>query len=243
MPIPTVAILCGGRGSRIRPFTDIIPKVLIPLQGKPILAHVLELYESKGIENVVLCTGYKGGLVKDYCVEHFSGKLNIEFSDLGVDAGMLERLASLNGKFSGDLLVSYGDTLTDLDLNALFEGHRKNSAVLTIVVAKIKSPFGWVEFDESCRAQYFEEKPIQTYYIGSFVINERLLADLPERLLMLPDGLGLITLFQEMIKDKQLYVHEHKGLQITFNTSAEHKNAEDELIRFFTFREEARNGS
>ena len=87
----TVAILCGGRGTRLRPTTDEIPKALVPLNGRPVLDHILEFYQTKSVKRFVLCVGYKSDRIR----EHFAlppDGVEISFSDAGEEASMLQRI-------------------------------------------------------------------------------------------------------------------------------------------------------
>jgi glucose-1-phosphate cytidylyltransferase len=179
--INQVVILCGGRGTRLKPMTDDIPKALVKLNGRPILDYILEFYHQKGFRKVVLCVGYKGDLIREYFKDHQHG-LKIEFSDAGESASMLERIYAVKNIVQDQFFVAYGDTLIDLDMEGLQSDHREKKADVTIVTAKIQNPFGLVSYDsKQGLVQSFVEKPILNYYIGCFVMKKALLRSNPEK--------------------------------------------------------------
>jgi NDP-sugar pyrophosphorylase family protein len=234
-----IAILCGGRGKRLKPLTNDLPKPLIPLQGKPILEYVLNYFENKGFCNFILCTGYKGHKIIDF-IEQYKKKSesNFSISDLGNDASILERIYALKDFFSDRIFCTYGDTLTDLDLIKMFEMHIKKKTLMTIVSSKIKNPFGLLETDNNGLVTSFIEKPVFNYYIGHFLMEKETMNIINNNMLKSKDGKGLILLFSNLIEHKSLNVFEHHGAQITFNTEIEHKNAEKEIIDFYSQKEE-----
>ncbi len=217
------------------PLTEETPKPLIPIQGKPVLQHVIDLYEKKGLKEFVLCIGHKGHLIK----EHFKGKNHkVTFSESGEDASMLKRIWDTKDQTNGRMMISYADTITDIDLNDLIKYHEAKKSIATILVAKIKSPFGLVFYDDAGKCTSFEEKPILNYYIGHIIFENDAFKHITPDLLAMKDGEGLVTFFKKLSKMGLLHVYEHKGLQITFNTNAEKENAEKELIQFYTYKEE-----
>lgn len=230
-------ILCGGRGSRLRPLTDTVPKTLVPLNGKPLLQHLIESYIDKGFSEFVLCVGYRGDMVRAFFREQpFTAQ--IEFSDAGESASMLQRIYAARELIEDRVVVAYGDTLIDLNLDDLLEAHESSGAKATITTADVRSPFGLVMSDEEGWACSFEEKPLQSYYIGHMVLEREVLEHLDQELLTLPDGDGLVRLFDKLIQQKCLRTHSYNGPQITFNTQQELKQAEDDFVAFFTHQEE-----
>ena len=233
-----VAILCGGRGIRLRPTTDIIPKALIPLNGRPILDHVISFYQAKGFTEFILCVGYRADQVR----EHFKVSppgIDIRFSDAGEDASMLARIWALRDQMKERIFVSYCDTFIDLDLEGLMGTHLRQRAAATIVTAKIRSPFGLVASDPGGWVTSFSEKPVLNYYIGCFLLERATLAQVTPELLDRPDGQGLVSFFGALSDRRQLAVFEHAGVQITFNTESERQKAEEDLGRFYTYSETA----
>jgi NDP-sugar pyrophosphorylase family protein len=237
MKMSSIAILCGGRGTRLKHHTDSIPKALVKVQGKAILDYILLQYIEKGYDDFIICIGCKGEQIKTHCNEKYKGICNITFSDAGENASMLERVYMLKDSFDDAILVSYGDTLTDLDINSMKLFHKEKRAGITITTAKITSPFGIVTFDDECWATSYIEKPTFNYYIGHFILEKEIISLMTKDLLSLSDGHGLIGLFNKLIKIKALAVYEHTGLQVTFNTEEERSKAEKDILKFYTFNE------
>ncbi|MBI2370185.1 MAG: nucleotidyltransferase family protein [Deltaproteobacteria bacterium] len=229
-------ILCGGRGSRLRPLTDTVPKPLVPLNGKPILQHNLEYYISRGYRRFVLCLGYRGDLIRDF-VSRGSFDAEVEFADAGEQASILERLCHARPMMGKTAFVVYGDTLVSVDLDQMVAEHERHGAAVTITTGDIRSPFGLVTADEAGWARSFEEKPVLTYYIGQMLLEAAALDDVEPAWLRMPDGEGLVRLLGRLIEEGRVRVHPHRGVQITFNTQQEYRQAERELIAFFTHRE------
>ncbi len=231
-----IVIMCGGRGRRLGKLTESIPKVLTELHGKPILDHKLEAYLQQGYNNFVLCTGYKSEMVKEN-VQKYKDKCNITVSDAGEQAGILKRLVVAGCHFENEAILTYGDTLTDLNLHQLTTYHRDKKAEATIVTAPIQNPFGLVEFDSNNKVTTFREKPILKYYIGYAVISKSSFELVSDKIINYPDGSGLVTYFRILMAMDKLLAWHHDGFQITFNTEKELDEAKKDSANFFTLTE------
>lgn len=238
-PPPDVktVVLCGGRGSRLRPLTDEIPKPLLALRGKPVLQHTLEFYLSRGLRRFVLCTGYGGDQIRD-SVSRFGLAADIEYDDAGEGASMLQRLHHARPRIGDRAFVVYGDTYLPVDPEPMLRDHQESRAAVTLTTGFIRSPFGLVSADGAGWACSYEEKPVLSYFIGHLLIESAILDGVSPRRLEMPDGQGLVELLQELITRRRVRVHAYRGLQITFNTRQEYGQAERELISFFTHRED-----
>lgn len=232
----TTVILCGGRGTRLRPLTDRIPKPLVLLNGKPCLQHIVESYIRKGFKRFVLCIGYQGQMIVDFFrLRAFDAE--VEFSDAGGQASMLERIYHARSSIGERAFVAYGDTLIDVNLTQMLEHHLVSGAAVTITTADVRSPFGLVKATEDDWVISFEEKPVQPYYVGHMLTERAVLDDVDPELLKMPDGEGLVTLFQRLIEKRRLRMYPYSGPQITFNTQQDLDRAERDLVTFFTHQE------
>jgi NDP-sugar pyrophosphorylase family protein len=231
-----VVILCGGKGYRLRPLTDNLPKPLVHLNGKPVLQHIIEFYIKKGFRDFVLCAGFNARAISDFA-SSAGLEARIEISNAGEDAGILKRIYEARGLIDGRAIVTYGDTFINIEPGQILDHHEKSGSDATITVAGIRSPFGIVGLTARGRVKSFEEKPVFSYYIGHMVVERKMLDALAGDLLAMPDGEGLVALFQELIKAKRLNAYQHTGLRITFNTLYERDKAEEEFIKFFTEQE------
>lgn len=228
-----ILIMCGGQGKRLGHLTESVPKPLIRLHGKSMLQIKLEEYCRQGFREFIFCIGYKGNMIK----EEISGlnlPITAEFSDSGENAGILQRLYDARTLFDDAVVMTYGDTFTNLELEQLIKCHRESAHYATIVTAPIKSPFGLVEVDENASVTYFREKPILNYYIGYAVVRKDALDSLPPDIVAMHDGEGLVSFYQLLMTSKRLGAFNHSGLQITFNTPSELKTAEEALYHFYT---------
>jgi len=217
------------------PLTKELPKPLVPLNGQPTIKHIIDLYEKKGLKEFILCTGYMGNMIKDYFKDK---KHNITFSESGEEASMLKRIYDTKKLMNDRAIISYADTITNIDYDNLLKFHKEKKGLVTILVTKIKNPFGLVHFDESKKCVSFEEKPTFHYYIGHLIIEKKAFEEMTPEMLEKKDGEGLVIFFKHLAELGQLYVYSHEGLQITFNTMPERDKAEKDLIEFYTYREE-----
>jgi glucose-1-phosphate cytidylyltransferase len=231
-----IIIMCGGKGRRLGKLTKMTPKPLIKVTNKTILELKINHYIQKGFKEFILCIGYKGELIRK-TVSKFDSNIKFEFSDAGVEAGILCRLYTARHLFDKQVIMTYGDTFADLDLNQFINTHRNSDNEATIVVAPIENPFGLVEFNEVNKVTYFHEKPVLDYYIGYAIINKSAFNLIPESIVRMPDGQGLVIFFKILAAMNKLGVYYNSGLQVTFNTPEELEEAKDTIIRFYSNRE------
>lgn len=232
-----MVILCGGKGVRLRPLTESIPKALVPLAGKPIINYILDKHSDKGISDYVLCIGYKGEMIKEYLKENN----NVTFVDSGEHAPMLKRIFDAKDHVVDRAVVGYCDTITDINFHDLIEHHKRSGKMVTMVLAEIRSPFGIVKHNNRI-VHSFEEKPVFDYYIGNFVIEKEAFEHMSPDLLDIQSNDGLVKFFQKLADMGEISVYKYTGKQITFNTSSERDLAEREISGFYTFRENNNDG-
>ncbi len=229
--------MCGGRGRRLGSLTEMIPKPLVKIRDKTILQIKIEQYCRQGFKDFIFCIGYKGEMIKEE-IANIALDINPQFSNAGEEAGILERLYTSKDFFDDYVLMTYGDTFTDIDLNDLIQAHLKSGNEATIVAAPIQNPFGLVEFDQEKRMTLFDEKPVLKYYIGYAVINKTAFDFVSAKVIHMPDGEGLVTFYKFLMAIKKIGVYYHPGVQITFNTRQELKIAREKINRFYTTAEE-----
>ncbi len=226
-------ILCGGKGSRLGELGTHIPKALAPLRGKPILFHKLEQCATQGMREVILAIGYLGDQITAAC-DQLDTDCKVVFSDSGTDASMLRRIYDARKHFEDQVIISYGDSLANLDYSELLSFHRDHGSLLTLVTAPIQSPFGLVSSDAKGQVTGLEEKPVLQYYIGTFVLDRQAFDYLPQDLINWEDGSGLISFFKILMAIGRLYNYRHDGMDITFNTVEELDAANDGFLKFHT---------
>jgi len=166
-----VAILCGGKGTRMRGGEETVPKPLVEIGGKPILWHVMSIYAAHGLTRFVLLCGNGAGQI-----EAFAESLtdwDVTCLDTGVDTptgGRVARAAPLLE--SGTFCVTYADGVADIDLNALLDFHTAQGAAATMTVVRPENPWGVAQIDGD-RIRGFEEKPpLDCWVNGGFLVME-----------------------------------------------------------------------
>ncbi|HYB07950.1 MAG TPA: nucleotidyltransferase family protein [Nitrososphaerales archaeon] len=165
-PTTRAAILCGGRGERLKPLTDYFQKVMIPIGPKklPLLAYTIALVRHHGIDRVTLLTGYRSEDIRRYFGDGSQHRVKLTYSeDKKGLPGSLNAVANALGSGAiskcDELLVYYGDVLTDLEITELLAVHRRSEADLTLVLDKgYALPVGVAEIEGGVVTS-FHEKP------------------------------------------------------------------------------------
>jgi len=176
-----VVILAGGLGTRLTEETSIRPKPMIEIGGKPILWHIMKIYEQYGYNDFIICLGYKGYFIKEYFINYYlynsditvelgSNKMDIHYSssesfkvtlvDTGLEtntAGRLKRVQSYIGDET--FMLTYGDGVGNVNIKALVDFHQAHGKLATLTAIKMPGRFGTFDIDESDTVQQFREKP------------------------------------------------------------------------------------
>lgn len=177
-----VVIMAGGKGKRLRPFTDILPKPLIPLGDKTVTECIMKKFEEYGCNRFYMIVNYKKNFIKAYFADNET-KYNIQFVDEQEFLGTAGGLKLLQGKVNGDFFVSNCDILIDADYEEILREHIRKKCILTMVCArkKYQMPYGAVEEDSDGYVRNIQEKPVLTYHIntGLYVVNAQFLDKIP----------------------------------------------------------------
>jgi NDP-sugar pyrophosphorylase family protein len=154
-------IQCGGKGLRLRPYTTILPKPLMPVGSKPVLELLLRWLRRNGMREIYITIGYLGPLIRSFCGDGGQWDMRITYTEEREPLGTLGGLSLLRDQLdNGTFLVLNGDVLTDLNISGFLATHREHSGPLTIATAlrSVRSDFGVIE--QSCgRVICFREKP------------------------------------------------------------------------------------
>lgn len=240
-------ILCGGMGTRLREETEIRPKPMVEIGGKPLLWHIMKLYAAHGLRNFILCLGYKGHMVKDYFLNYraYQSDLTIQFGsaqaveyhtdaaehdwrvtlvETGEAAQTGARVARASRYVQGETFcLTYGDGLSDINIQALLAFHRSHGRIGTVTAVRPPGRFGELEVDAAGRAMEFNEKPQASGGMingGFFVFQREFLG----RFLADRDDLVLEQEpLRELARDGQLMVYAHDGFWQPMDTSRELK--------------------
>jgi len=170
-----VAILCGGRGTRLQEHTQSIPKPLVEIGGRPIVWHVIQIYAVQGFRDFVLCTGYKGELIEQFAAEtDWPEGVSVRCIDTGLDTPTGGRLAHVRDELGeGTACVTYADGVADIDLAAALDFHHEHGALATMTVVRPELQFGVTRLNGDGTVRGFEEKPRSEQWInGGFFCFE-----------------------------------------------------------------------
>lgn len=162
-------ILAGGKGRRLRPYTTVLPKPLMPLGDLPIIEVVLRQLARHGFDDVTMAVGYLAELLMAYCGDGSKFGVRLSYSKEDAPLGTAGPLALIDGLRRGDtFLVMNGDVLTTLDISAMLRHHKANAAVATIATHRREAQinYGIIESDGDGRVTAYIEKPTYTYRVS-----------------------------------------------------------------------------
>ncbi len=178
-----VVIMAGGKGTRLQPITNVIPKPLVPVGEKTILEVIMDQFESIGCRKFYMSVNYKADIMKYYLgqLEH---KYDIEFFQEDKPLGTIGSVSLLKGKISTPFFVSNCDSINEQDYRDVYDYHVHNNNDMTIVtmVKSFKIPYGVIETGDDGLMVDLKEKPEHTYMVNSgvYILNAELIEEIPQ---------------------------------------------------------------
>lgn len=201
------AILCGGEGTRLREYTEAIPKPLIEIGGKPILWHIMKIYSHYGHNDFILCLGYKGEKIKEYFEKNNSESWKITFAETGQKANKAERLMQIKELIKGNtFLLAYGDDVSDVDINKVIELHNKNGKTATLTAINPESQFGVLKLNGDIVAGFIEKPKLDTWINGGFFAVDKKIFSHLKKGNELED-----QTFKELASKNEITAYKHNG--------------------------------
>lgn len=226
-------ILAGGFGTRFSEATNLIPKPMIEIGGKPILWHIMKIYSYYGINEFIICCGYKQYVIKEYFANYFrhnsdmtvnlsnnsvqihtnhSENWKVTMIDTGLNTmtgGRIKRIQEYVGNET--FMLTYGDGVTDLNIRDTFQEHQKSKAILSVTAYKPSGKFGALDIDENNKVKAFLEKPDGD---GNW-INAGYFVCEPEVFDYIPEGNDTIVFekgpLEAIAHDGKMHAYKHHG--------------------------------
>ncbi|MBK8959384.1 MAG: NTP transferase domain-containing protein [Proteobacteria bacterium] len=220
-----VLILCGGLGTRAYPYTDHIPKPMLPVDGAPILMHVMKIFAEQGYRDFVLALGHRKEVIMDY----FEGKelgWNVRLVDTGDETLTGGRILRCREHLQGKFIATYSDGLAAIPLDDLVAFHDSHSGLATITAVPMPCQYGTIDFDDSGRVRAFREKPT----LHDHWINAGFLVFDPE-VFSVWEGENLETdVLPALARGGQLYTFKYPGRFKSMDSYKDQRELE-ELVR------------
>ena len=218
-----IVILAGGLGSRLSEITKTIPKPMVKINGKPILLRIMKHFAKYGFKNFYIALGYKGKIIKKYFTKNNFG-CNVNLINTGkktMTGGRLRRLTKYLKKET--FLITYGDGLSDVNLNKLLKFHRKNKKLVTLTAVRPPARFGNLKI-QGHNVEYFREKlnTDEGWINGGFFVME------PEFLKYIKNYKTYLEKepLEILAKKKQLIAFKHKHFWQCMDTLRDKINLE-----------------
>ena len=217
-------ILAGGHGTRISEESNIIPKPLIEIGGKPILWHIMKIYSAYKIDDFIICLGYKGEKIKEY-FEQFDSKLwNIQLIDTGLDTMTGGRLKRIQDKIDNTFCMTYGDGVSDVNLNNLLTFHKEKKSLATLTAIHPPERFGVLNLSGDYVTEFHEKHTGESSWInGGFFVFEPEIFDYLQNDSTVLERAPLETL----AKEQKLAAFKHNGFWHPMDTLRDKKHLED----------------
>lgn len=191
-----VVILAGGLGTRLSEETDVRPKPMVEIGGRPIIWHIMKIYSHYGFNEFVVCCGYKGYVIKEYFANYFLHQTDVTFDlannkmevhnsgsenwkvtlvDTGINTNTAGRIKRIQ-KYVGNepFMLTYGDGVADINIPELIQFHKKSGKLATLSSIQLPGRFGNVETDANGTVTTFQEKPLGdgVWINGGFFVLE-----------------------------------------------------------------------
>jgi len=227
-----VVILAGGFGTRLSEETHALPKPMVTIGGMPMLWHIMKYYSQFGFREFVICLGYKGYIIKEYFYNYWlrqsditlkmtaeensvqihknpTENWEITLAETGLDSQTGLRIKKIQEYIGNErFLLTYGDGVSNVDLNALIQQHDASGKTVTITAIQPQGRFGVVTFDEDYTITSFSEKGKSKYINAGFMVAEPELFNYLDFERNEPLEFGP---FERLVAGKQLGVYTHDG--------------------------------
>ena len=216
-------ILAGGKGTRISEYTKSIPKPMIKIGSKPMIEHIINYYVKYGFKDFIIAGGYKYSVIKNFFKKKHNS-IEIRVINTGISSLTGKRIMKLKNELKNTFMLTYGDGLSNIDLNKLLKFHKKNKKKITMTAVHPPARFGELEIINNI-VKKFEEKPqLQKGWIngGFFVVEPEFLKFIGNKNVMLER-----SPMSKAVKTKNLAAFKHTGFWFCMDTLRDKKVLEE----------------
>jgi len=175
-----LVILAGGLGTRLAEETDLIPKPMVLIGDKPILWHIIKYYSAFNFSEFIICGGYKIEIIKNFFkkskskTNELEKSWNVKVINTGKNSNTGERLKKIKKYIDGVFCLTYGDGLSNVNINTLVNFHKKNKAITTLTAVKPESRFGKIVFNGNKVSKFLEKDVLTENWInGGFFVCQK----------------------------------------------------------------------
>ena len=252
LPDIPVMILCGGKGTRLRDVTEVLPKPMVPIGEYPILWHIMKCYAAFGFKRFILCLGYKGEAFIDYFLNYHLRNadttikigrepeitIHEELEDSGWEVTLARtgtesatgKRVAMAAKYlketDEDFFLTYGDGLSDVDLAELYRRHKASKKLLTVTAVHAPARFGELKIENDVISDFNEKIAASAGYIngGFMAVNRKFV---PRYLAPDRDEFLEQAPILHCIKDRQMNAFRHEGFWQCMDTAREYSRLND----------------
>ena len=216
-------ILAGGYGTRISEESHLRPKPMIEIGGKPILWHIMKIYSKYKINDFIICCGYMGDIIKEYFSNFDSEPWNIQLIDTGLNTMTGGRIKRIEEHIDGTFCATYGDGLSDVNINNLISFHKEKKSLATLTASHPPGRFGVLNLSGDYVSEFHEKLVMKSSWInGGFFVFE------PEIFDYLQDDSTVLerTPLEDLAKEQKLTAFKHDGFWHPMDTLRDKKQLE-----------------
>ena len=221
-----VVILAGGLGTRLSEETKKKPKPMVEIGGKPILWHIIKHYEHYGFKNIIICSGYKGAMIKNFFKKNIFKDIKINVIDTGLNSLTARRLIKIKKILPENFCLTYGDAVADINIKKLVRFHFDKNSIFTISGVIPVSKYGSIKYDRGNKIIKFMEKSdfIDNFVSGGyFVLNKKIFKFINNKKNLMLEKEPMT----KIAKTGKMYIYKHYGFWQCMDTLRDKLYLED----------------
>ncbi len=224
-------ILAGGKGERLRPYTNDRPKGMVEILGIPILGYQMQWLRTNGVREVYISCGYLHEVIENYFGDGGRWGMHIHYvvedEPLGRGGGLKNAMRALGPAYSGPVVAANGDIITNIEIAQMLSHHEKLSALATVLLTPFYSPYGVVDVDEEDHVLGFREKPELPYWVnaGVYVFSREIVDLLPDK------GDHEDTTFPKLAKERRFAAYRSRAMWRGVDTVKDLSEISNEMQR------------